>query len=463
MFENVIRRLYPVLLVIAVTVVAVILRGSLTLANSTLVYTLVVLVLAIQRGTRVALAAALVSFLIINFFLIHPYYTFLIADPREVLDLTIFFIVAVLAGQLAARARMQAYTAERRASEQEILYRLTRSFNQMTSSKQVQDALIDVVTRDLSANQAYLLPRAPEVPNANAPVHYLLLQSDNRIYGTLCVVFDTPPNQETIRLLTTCVSQAAMALHRIELDEQARKSQEFEEADRLKTAILRSVSHDLRTPITIIKTSASNLRTLGDRLSPDERAELSEAIDHEADQLDQLVGNLLDMSRLQAGSLTLNCEPNSLEEVAGEIAARVFHRTKQQRVRLSFPDDLPLVPFDYVLLLQALTNLVENALRYEPDDRQIEIFAHMEQDEVHLSVINHGETISVEERTQIMEPFYHGKKGNTGLGLAIAKGIIEAHHGRLWVTDTPGSGATFTIALKLEERDDNVIEGTRSG
>ncbi|MBL8157826.1 MAG: histidine kinase, partial [Anaerolineae bacterium] len=152
-----------------------------------------------------------------------------------------------------------------------------------------------------------------------------------------------------------------------------RTSQQFEEADRLKTALLRSVSHDLRTPITIIKTSAANLQRLGDGLSADERRELSQAIEGEADQLDRLIGDLLDLSRLEAGALTLNCQDNSLEEVAGDVAARAYERSKQERIALSFADSLPLVAFDYGLIRQALTNLVENSLRYDPSARKVEL------------------------------------------------------------------------------------------
>jgi two-component system sensor histidine kinase KdpD len=237
-------------------------------------------------------------------------------------------------------------------------------------------------------------------------------------------------------LLNICVSQAAMALNRIELAERARRSQQFEEADRVKTAILHAVSHDLRTPITIVKTSASNLRMLNGKLAPSERVELLETIEKEVDQLDKLVGNLLDLSRLRAGAVTLNCALNSLEEVAGDVAARVWQLTGQERIRMSFPDDMPLVYFDYGLILQALSNLIDNALRYEPPESQVELHGCLEADEARLMVINHGETISDEDRQHIMEPFYHGKGGHIGLGLPIAKGIIEAHQG-LWVEDTP--------------------------
>lgn len=254
-----------------------------------------------------------------------------------------------------------------------------------------------------------------------------------------------------------------MALQRIELAEQARAGRQFEEADRLKTAILQAVSHDLRTPITIIKTSASNLRALGDRLSAAERQELAETIDSESDHLNKLIGNLLDLSRLQAGALTLNSELNALEEVAGDVSARIWRTTGRERIKLTFPPDMPLISFDYGLILQALSNLVDNALRYEPPESQIELQGSLEGPIVRLKVINHGETISPEERVHLMEPFYRGKGGHIGLGLPIAKGIVEAHHGSLCVEDTPGRGATFVISLPLDQHPGTADETQNTG
>lgn len=454
---------YTACVVTVVTILAWLLRAHLTIANFTVIYVLVVLVLAIQRGTRVALAAAFISFLCINFFLIQPYYTFLVADPREVLDLIVFFIVAALAGQLAARARQQAYEAQQRAFEQETLYHLTRSMNQITTPHEIQAVLMQVIKTNLEAREAYVLPEAPSTEPSDTTMHYVLLDVGDKVYGTVCVAFDGPYSREKIRLLGTCVAQAAMALNRVELTERARRSQQFEEADRLKTALLHAVSHDLRTPITIIKTSANNLRTLDDRLSKAERVESAEIIEQEADQLDRLVGNLLDMSRLRAGALTLNATPNSLEEVAGDVAAQVYQRLKQQRIVLKFVDDLPLVCFDYGLILQALTNLVDNALRYEPPESQIELCGCADETEARLLVVNHGETMTAEERDHLMEPFYHGKRGHTGLGLAIAKGVVEAHRGRLQFEDTPGGGATFMIVLPLGNKKEALDEPENSG
>jgi len=240
-----------------------------------------------------------------------------------------------------------------------------------------------------------------------------------------------------------------MALQRIDLTERAGKSRQFEEADKLKTAILHAVSHDLRTPITIIKTSASNLRQFHDQLTREDEAEIAQTIEHEVDQLDKLVGNLLDMSRLNADALALNSQLNALEEIAGDVAARVWQLTNQERITIRFPEEMPMVNFDYGLMLQTVTNLVENSLRYEPLTSKIEIRGRFTPQHAIMEIANHGETISQDVKARMMTPFFHGSGGRLGLGLPIAKGIIEAHHGQLLVEDTPNSGATFVIQLPL--------------
>lgn len=459
---------------VMLTLLAWSLRETLTLANFTMLYILYVLIVAIRLGTYSATTAAFSSFLTINFFLTRPYYTFLVADTRDVIDLLVFIGVATLSGQLGARARLQAEVASQRAREQTILYKLTGLMNQTNAIEEVHQALNRVLLEDLNARFVSILPEAvekePPTQQSAATVptgemtYYLLLQAASRIFGTVCVIFPYALSDQQSQLVNTCVTQAAMAVHRIELAEQARISHQYEEADRLKTAILHAVSHDLRTPITIIKTSASNLQTLGHKMAAQERTDIAQGIEQEADHLNNLVGNLLDFSRLQAGALSLNLELNSLEEVAGDVAARVWQLTGQERVEIAFPEDMPLVPLDYGLFLQAMHNLIDNSLRYEPEDSCIRLEGSAGTDEVLVRIINHGASISEDDRLRMMEPFYHSPGGgHVGLGLPIAKGIIEAHHGHLDVEDTPGGGATFVVGLpmKLENVTRHEVENTR--
>jgi two-component system sensor histidine kinase KdpD len=447
-FRTLLRPLTAVGLVILVTIPLWRIRDALTLANFSLIYLLLTLVIAIWLGTVPSLTAAFASFFCFNFFLIRPYYTLTVADPRELLDLFIFLLVALITGQLAAYARRQANVARHRAREQNILYELSSAFNRLNDRQEIYRTLQNVVQENLpiaSCTVLAYLENAP--PEDDQTTIYLLIGMNTRVYGTLRTVFLVPPMDAQRRFLMACVVQAAMALQRIDMAEDVQRSRAIEEADRLKTTLLHAVSHDLLTPITIIKTAASNLQSLHTQMSLEEKQEITQVIEQEADHLDRLVGNLLDMSRLQAGALVLHEDWTAVSEIAGDVAALAWHRHQTARILLDFPDDMPLVRCDQGLMLQALNNITDNMLRYEPAESQVEIRGSFDEQEVWLTVINHGDTIPPEEKARIMEPFYHGKDGHIGLGLAISKGIVEAHHGRIWVEDTPGGGATFVMAL----------------
>lgn len=439
--------LAAIALIAATTLALWMFRGMFTRVNFAVCYMLAVLVIGVWQGTRPSLVAALLSFLCFNYFLTRPYYTFWVADPHDLLDLFVYFACAAISGQLASYARRQAESNRQLANEQIILYQLTSSLNQTTDTQGVYRTLKQVLEGLSTVTGVEILPHRAEMPLASPAKLYLLLRVGDEIFGVLGVAFDSPPVTSLVQLITVCAVQTSVALQRIELAARAQRSRNFEEADRLKTALLHAVSHDLRTPITIIKTSVSNLLTFYQTVPESERVDMLRVIENEADQLNKMVGNLLDISRLKAGALQINRQWNSLEEVAGDVAARVWQLTHQERIRMVFPPTMPLVSFDYGLMLQVLSNLAENSLRYEPSDRQIEIASAIDGDEVRTWVRNHGPAIPVEERELIMEPFYHGTGGNIGLGLAIAKGIVEAHGGRLWVEDTPGGGASFVFSL----------------
>ncbi len=456
-FRSFMRAAIAIGLVILVTVPLWAIRDVLTLANFSLIYLLLTLIMAVWLGTAPSLAAALVSFFCFNFFLIKPYYTLAVQDPRELLDLFIFLLVALITGQLTSFARQQAEIARRRAREQRILYELSSAFNRLHNREDIYQTLQAVVCENLPVIECTVLTtRETAPPDANQTTVYLLISINEQVYGTLRVGFEAAPGESQQRFLMACVVQAAMALQRIDLAEDVQRSRAIEEADKLKTTLLHAVSHDLRTPITIIKTAASNLRALPEQLSLAEKQEMTRVIEQEADNLNRLVGNLLDMSRLQAGALALHEDWTSVSEIAGDVAALAWQRHQSPRIRLNFPDDMPLVRCDYGLMLQALGNIADNVLRYEPADSQAEIRGVFDEQEVRLVIINHGPTIPPTEKKSIMEPFNRGGDGHVGLGLAISKGIVEAHHGRIWVEDTPGGGATFVIALPRSPMTDEI-------
>lgn len=406
-------------------------------AHFSLVSLLLTFVVAVWLGTTALLVAAFVTFFCFNFFLIKPDDTFMGADSRERLGL--FPGRGVYHGAAAARIRVR---------EQNSLYALSSAFNRPTEREGVYQTLQDILAENLPIVSCAVLPaQAAGTPAAAKTTVYVLIGTNEQVYGTLHVTFEAAPAEAQRRFLMACAVQAAMALQRIELAENVQRSRAIEEADRLKTTLLHAVSHDLRTPITVIKTAASNLLSLGEQISVAEKQEMTRTIEQEADNLDRLVGNLLDLSRLQAGALRLHEEWTAVSEIAGDVAAQAWQRRQTPRIRLAFPEDMPLVCCDYGLMLQALSNITDNVLRYEPADQQVEISGEFDEAEVRLRVVNHGPTIAPAEKSRIMEPFYRGSDGHVGLGLAISKGIVAAHNGRIWIEDTPGGGATFVIAL----------------
>lgn len=448
-----------VLLVAAMTAILWMLRDRITIANVSLLYLLLTLITAVWFGTGPSLVVAVLSFFAFNFFLVRPYYTLLVADPRELLDLVVFLAAALISGRLATYAREQAEAASLNAQQQNILYDLASALNLLTDEQSIRGELRRVVSNELGATKIAYLPSQTSfarLSDGEGDAVYVVLKAGETIYGTLRAVFSQPLLASQHRLLLACAGQAALALQRVDLTAQIQRSRALAEADQLKTALLHAVSHDLRTPITIIKTSATNLDDLHAVLTPSQQRELAQTIELQADRLNDLVGNLLDMSRLQAGAMILNRDWNSLEEIAGEVAARAFQSHGEERITLEFPDDFPLVSCDYGLILQALGNIVENALRYEPEGLRVIVRGEVDTASVRLEVINHGPTIPPPEKERITEPFYQSSDGRSivgrvGLGLAIARGIVEVHEGTLSVEDTPGGGATFVVRLPRQE------------
>lgn len=460
--RRLLRPLIAVALVILVTIPLWSIRERMTLANVSLIYLLLTLTVAIWLGTASSLTVAVASSFCLNFFFVRPYYTLAVEDRRELLDLFIFLLVALITGQLAAYARRQAEIARHRAHEQNILYELSSAFNRLNDREAIYQTLQTVVEENSPGLSCTVLPSYETAPpDGDQTTIYLLIGIKEQVYGALRANFVAPPTEAQRRFLMACVVQASMALQRIDLAENIQRSHAIAEADRLKTTLLQAVSHDLRTPITIIKTAVSNLLSLREQMSLAEMQELMRLIEQQADTLDQLVGNLLDMSRLEAGALKLHEDWVHFSEIAGDVAAQAWQPSQSARIRLDFPDDMPLVRCDQGLMLQALSNITSNALRYEPPESQVEIRGNFDEHEVRLVVVNHGPTIAPEEKAHIMEPFYRGDNGQVGLGLAISEGIVAAHQGRVWVEDTPGSGATFVIALPRLSTMDELNADTR--
>jgi two-component system, OmpR family, sensor histidine kinase KdpD len=250
-----------------------------------------------------------------------------------------------------------------------------------------------------------------------------------------------------------------LALERSRLSDEAQQAHVRIETERMRNAILSSVSHDLRTPLATITGAASSLLDEGSQLNATDRLELSRSIYREADRLDRLLKNLLDMMRLEAGAIHLNKEWHPLDEIVGAALSRLEERLRNHSVRTAFPPDLPMVQLDGVLLEQVLMNLLENAAKYAPNGSVIELSASAGDREVVVEIADRGQGIPAGDELRIFDKFYRAKparEGGVGLGLTICRGIIEAHGGRIWAENRSGGGAVFRFALPLPEQQPSI-------
>jgi two-component system sensor histidine kinase KdpD len=259
------------------------------------------------------------------------------------------------------------------------------------------------------------------------------------------------PSEE--RLLKTFASQGAIALERAWLTQAETHAQVLEESDRLKSALLSSVSHELRTPLATIKAAITSLRSGEVQWKSSAREDLLAAVDDEADHLNRLVGNLLDMSRIESGALNPKRQWNLIGEIVGGVIARMRQPLEGHRLEIDIPDTLPLVAVDYVQMEQVFTNLISNSLKYAPANTTICVRAYQENDShLHVQVSNQGPPVPEEHLERIFDKFYRvtaaDRVTGTGLGLSICKGIIEAHDGRIWAENlSDGFAFNFTIPL----------------
>ena len=252
-----------------------------------------------------------------------------------------------------------------------------------------------------------------------------------------------------VLLLFTALVTSQLAVRARRAAEREREAEVARRSDALKTALLRTVSHDLRTPLASIKASVSSLRQAGTAYTDEDRAELLAAIEEETDRLARLVNDLLDASRLEAGALTPNKRPQDVAELVDAVIQRLQPRLGNRAIDVEIPDTLPAVTYDYAQLDRAITNLIENVIVHTPPDSPLAIQVEDRASEIRIAVDDHGPGIPPADRERLFRPFERGHTNGrgSGLGLAIARGFVEAHGGHLWIEDAPGGGARFVVTL----------------
>lgn len=416
-------------------------------------------------GFGPGITSALVTFLTFNYFFIEPYYTFTVHRATDVVILVVFLVVAVVISQLVGRALAGLAAATAREREATQLYELSTALAGLHNdhaiaeilARQVQEVLQgETVELNITGAETFAF-RLPESATPHRPPEWSIpMQVARGALGEIRLWRAAPAlTSSEKRLLQTFASQGALALERARLAQAESRARVLEESDRLKSAILSSVSHELRTPLSTIKAAASSLRSNEVSWDSPVRPELIAAIDDEADHLNMLVGNLLDMSRIESGALKPKREWNILPEIVGSVLARMKHLAGEHRLEVDVPESLPLVPVDYVQMEQVFTNLVSNSVKYAPEKTVIRVRAFVEGELIHVLVSNQGPQVPQEHLDRIFDKFYRitaaDRVTGTGLGLSICKGIIEAHGGRIWAENLhDGLAFNFTLPLTWE-------------
>lgn len=450
------------LLITSVTAIFFFLRDVLDTTLIALLYLLPLGMITAYCGLGPGIASALITFLTFNYFFIQPYYTFTVHQPVDIVILVVFLIVAIVISQLVGRAQAGLAAATAREREATQLYELSTALAGLQDDHAIARILAKQVHAvaggeyvELSVTGTQLFSfRLPEIdPPTRPPELIVPIEAVRGVLGEIRLWRAEPViSSRERRLFQTFAGQGALALERAWLAQAESRARVLEESDRLKTAILSSVSHELRTPLSTIKAAASSLRSREVNWDSPARVDLVAAIDDEADHLNLLVGNLLDMSRIESGALKPKREWNILSEIVGSVLARMKHLAVDHRLEVDVPESLPLVPVDYVQMEQVFTNLVSNSLKYAPANTVICIRARMEGESVSVQVNNQGPQIPPEDLERIFDKFYRitaaDRVTGTGLGLSICKGIIEAHGGRIWAENLP-DGLAFNFVLPL--------------
>lgn len=452
-------------LIASITIILFALRDGLDTTLIALLYLIPLGSITAYWGLGPGISSALLAFLSFNYFFIQPYYTLAVHRPTDVVILAIFLIVAVVISQLVGRMQVSLVAATARERESTQLYELSIALaglhnDQMIAqilTRQVQDfSRGEYVQVNIIGAESFSF-YFPEAPSPSRPAELIVpIRAARGILGEILLWKTSPAiTSEEKRLLETFASQGALALERARLAHAESRAQILEESDHLKSILLSSVSHELRTPLSTIKAAASSLRKNEVNWDTSARIELIAAIDDEADHLNMLVGNLLDMSRIESGALKPKREWNILSEIVGSVLTRMKHATDKHQIEVNIAESLPFVPVDYVQMEQVFTNLVSNSLKYAPANTLIRIQAHLQGDDMHVEVSNQGPQVPAEHLERIFDKFYRvtasDRVTGTGLGLSICKGIVEAHGGRIWAENiSDGLAFNFTLPITWE-------------
>ncbi len=471
------------------TALASLLFPYLDIANMAMFFVLAVVLIALQLGRGPAAFAAVVSVAAFDFFFVPPRFTFAIADVQYLWTFAVLLAVGLITGQLTARLRYQARISEHREGRAQALYEMARELSSALTTEQVVQigqrfvvssfvAKVGIILADLEnrlritgdeerqpanidmavAQWAYDHEQPAGFGTDTLPASQALyqpLKAPVRIRGVLAIEPSVPrwlliPEQR--RQLETFCTLISIAIERVHFVEVARDALVRMESERLRNSLLSALSHDLRTPLTTLVGQADALAVSQPPLSPGQ-VESATSIRDDAIRLSTLVHNLLDMARLQAGEIKLNLQWQPIEEVVGSALRATKTILGKRQITASIPHDLPLVQFDAVMIERVLYNLLENTAKYTPPDTAVNINAAITGTSLLVSVTDNGPGIPAGKEREIFDKFMRGSTESAipgvGLGLAICRSIVEAHHGKIWVERPAETGARFVFTLPL--------------
>ncbi len=478
--------------VVSCTGIAALMRPYVTVVDAAMVYLLGIVLVSSRTGKGPSLLATFLSVAAYDFFFIPPFYTFTVNDVRYFLTFIVMFVIAFVISTLTLRIRHQAEAARQRERRTAALYSLSRKLVHERGIEQLSAITIKHISDVFSCHVIVFVPDEwgkltipATVPGTSAldqkemsvaqwcfdhrqraglgtdtlsgsEALYLPLAAASKTVGVIGVMpggghfFD----QEQIHILESFANQTAMAIERASLAEEAQQALLKAETETLRNTLLSSVSHDLRTPLAAITGAASTLLQKDVAFGVAERQELVQTIYEEAEHLNQIIRNVLNMTRLEAGAITVKKEWQPLEEIIGAVLDRLSDKIKDRALKIRLPEDLPLLSFDPLLIEQVLMNLLDNAIKYTPQRTPIELSAAARDGEVVVELEDRGPGIPPGEEERIFEKFVRASStgGGIGLGLTICKAVITAHGGRIWAENRPGGGAIFRFTLPVGEQ-----------
>lgn len=485
------RYTWGAMLVGLATSVGFILGRRIEPTNLVMIYLLAVVIAAVYLGRGPAVFVSILGMLVFDFLFIPPYFTFTVSNPQYIITFIGLLGVGFVISQLTAQASEQAQTAREREAETAELYDLSRDLAITADLMPIIQVFKKHLEQTFNRTVAVLLPEEnvmtvyaisdnlklndeeiavadwvyrhaePAGRHTNtlpaAQLRYLPLQTSQHVVGVLgvgqskTIDFDLTPAQR--RLMEAFANQGAQAIERAQLEKTNRKIELLQSAETLQNALLNSISHDLRTPLVAITGALSALNDNEMKMDEPSRNTLIENARSEADRLNRLVGNLLNMTRIESGAIKLHIEPGDIQDLIGTAIEQLGKRAEKHQIKVNIPEKFPLVPIDFTLMVQVIVNLLENAIKYSPENSTIEISASTNNTQANLQILDRGIGIPPNDLARVFDKFYRVQRpesiSGTGLGLSICKGIIETHGGQIRAFNREGGGTGIKIELRL--------------